>query len=108
MILSLALKKCIETDPWSIHGTWIDFDNGTYPSWCSHMDFEPLSPYQQAVMSEVWYNCDGLDEQLWDHELQKHGSCIRDYVYPYLSSGTYFNATVNIFQGYSSLCEILL
>ena len=98
--VKLALKKCNETSPmWSIHGLWMDYSNGTWPQYCSHMNFEPLPEYTHAVMNEQWYSCgETTNHDFWSHELEKHGSCIRDLIDPWLTSTDYFNITIVFFQ----------
>ena len=100
MLLKLALKKCIETSQqWSIHGLWIDNDNGTWPEYCSKMPFDPIPPSLLENMEDYWYSCEGDNQGFWEHELEKHGSCIQKYMNPSLTSTMLFNTTLLIFEG---------
>ena len=100
MRLKLALKKCTEYFPWSIHGLWIDNDNGTWPSYCSKMPFEPIPGDVLVGMNNMWYSCDGDNHSFWEHELEKHDSCIQEYITPTLTSTIFFNATLMLFEGF--------
>ena len=100
MLLKLALKKCIETAPsWSIHGLWIDNDNGTWPEYCSHMHFDPIPPDMLHTMEDQWYSCEGDNYGFWGHELKKHGSCIKKYIDEDITSTILFNTTLLLFEG---------
>jgi ribonuclease I len=101
--LKFALKKCNSSDEWSIHGLWLDYSNGGYPSFCSTMEFGNLSKGLEDEMEKKWYSCEGSDSSFWNHELQKHGSCIRDYIIEGLDSNRYFNDTLKMYDGMKSV-----
>ena len=99
MFLKLALKKCLITDPqWSVHGLWIDNDNGTWPEYCSKMDFEPIPQDLLMNMNANWYSCQGDNYGFWEHELAKHGSCIKKFMNNDLTSTILFNTTMLFFD----------
>ena len=97
--LKLSLKKCTENSEWSIHGLWLDYNNGTYPQHCSTMEFDTIPNDMINNMNNYWYSCDGNNHDFWNHELQKHGSCIRDFTDNTLTSTTYFNTTLALYNG---------
>jgi ribonuclease I len=97
--LKLALKKCNQSDNWSIHGLWLDYANGSYPQYCSKMDFKPIDNNLINNLNENWYSCNGNNTDFWNHELQKHASCIRDNIFPNLDSNLYFNETIELYNG---------
>lgn len=89
----LALLKCVETDNWSIHGLWLDYSNGTYPSYCQNIDFNPhIVSDLIPEMKEYWHSCKDNDLTFWNHEWKKHGTCFN------VSQYEYFNTTLNIFH----------
>lgn len=102
--MKLALKKCNLTDDWSIHGLWLDYKNGSYPEYCRNMSYSNImNTSLENTMNNKWYSCEGTNYNFWNHELQKHGSCIKDYLIPSLNSTKYFNDTINIYNGMSSI-----
>ena len=103
--LKFALKKCNSSDDWSIHGLWLDYSNGSYPSFCSTMEFGKLSKELENEMEKKWYSCEGGDSSFWNHELQKHGSCIRYYILSGLDSNHYFSDTLKMYDGMKSVMD---
>ncbi|EOD50172.1 putative ribonuclease t2 protein [Neofusicoccum parvum UCRNP2] len=78
-------------DTWTMHGLWNDFCNGSYPSSCddtrNYKDIaSTLEEHRQYslldYMKENWRNdpvittANGTDEELWEHEWSKHGTCM--------------------------------
>ncbi|KAL1621778.1 Ribonuclease T2 precursor (RNase T2) [Diplodia seriata] len=76
---------------WTMHGLWNDYCNGSYPSACdasrNYVDIaSTLEEYHQDglldYMKEHWRNdpvittANGTDEELWEHEWSKHGTCM--------------------------------
>lgn len=75
------------TNSWTIHGLWPDNCDGTYEQNC-----DPSRAYTNitailtaagqtsllSYMNTYWKNDpdDGSDESLWEHEWEKHGTCI--------------------------------
>ena len=102
--MKLALKQCNESTGWSIHGLWLDYDNGSYPEYCSNMTYWNITNVAlEQEMWKSWYSCDGDDNSFWEHELQKHGSCIKDYVFPFMNSNNYFEDTIELYNGVKSI-----
>ena len=52
--------------------------------------------YSYNELNLKWYSCEGENNNFWNHELQKHASCIRDYVLPKMDSTEYFKETLNL------------
>ena len=95
-MLKLALKKCFN-ESWSIHGLWYDYMNGSYPQFCQNITFPVLNNNLEKEMELYWNSCENKNKEFWNHELQKHGSCIKQYVDPQLTSEEYFNITTLLF-----------
>lgn len=105
--MKLALQKCNTSDDWSIHGLWLDYANGSYPEFCSKLNFDNLSYTLEKDMNSKWYSCEGDDYTFWNHELQKHASCIKDYIMPDLNSNDYFNYTMGLYNGFHPLMDVM-
>ncbi|KAH9812968.1 ribonuclease T2 [Teratosphaeria destructans] len=72
------------SDHWGIHGLWPDFCDGSYTSYCDESRqytnisciLESYGKYDLlAYMREFWKNDNGDDEEFWQHEWGKHGTC---------------------------------
>jgi len=63
----------------NIHGLWPNYNNGSYPSYCTNDPFvfaNISSIYTQ--LSTVWYDIEynpGNSSEFWCHEWNKHGTC---------------------------------
>ncbi|KAJ4127855.1 Ribonuclease T2 precursor (RNase T2) [Fusarium equiseti] len=73
------------SDSWTIHGLWPDYCDGTYPQFCDksreYSDIKSivskfLGNATLSYMDKYWVSQDGDDESLWQHEWDKHGTCI--------------------------------
>ena len=73
------------SDSWTIHGLWPDNCDGTYDAYCDPArTYTNLSSIVSAAgstdllnyMSIYWKDYRGDDETLWEHEWDKHGTCI--------------------------------
>ncbi|KIV99991.1 hypothetical protein, variant [Verruconis gallopava] len=72
-------------DSWTIHGLWPDHCDGTFDATC-----DPARAYTNisdiltaggasdtlSYMQQYWKDYQGNDEQFWEHEWGKHGTCI--------------------------------
>ncbi|KAK8195181.1 putative ribonuclease T2 [Phyllosticta capitalensis] len=125
-------------DTWTLHGMWNDYCNGSYPASCdnsrNYTGFaEILEDYDQLslldYMRVYWRLCfqndpvitttNGTDEQLWEHEWAKHGTCmttIRPSCYAnytqYLELVQFLNEAVHLYkqlpsQDYLGACGIV-
>ena len=74
------LKNCDNVYGISIHWLWPNYANGSYPSFCKHVefDFSKLSPIIKELRNYWDLPGDiGKDEiSFWEHEWKKHGSCM--------------------------------
>lgn len=78
----LALKRCNESSPFSIHGLW--YEKGDF---CSNVTFD-LSVLEtlQPRMEKNWYTCypeTTNNTEFWKHEWTKHGTCFNMSEYAY-------------------------
>lgn len=99
---------------WTIHGTWSDFCDGTYPQFCDpDRQYTNITQILEAegripllkYMKKYWKDYQGNDESFWEHEFNKHGTCFStlkpscyvDYK-PQQEVGQYFRTTVDLFK----------
>ncbi|OBA19833.1 ribonuclease T2 [Metschnikowia bicuspidata var. bicuspidata NRRL YB-4993] len=76
------------SDSFTLHGLWPDNCDGTYHQFCNDLlNIEAANIKtiigsefnDQALLSKMetfWKNYDGPDTLLWEHEFNKHGTCI--------------------------------
>lgn len=87
----LLLTQFWDTDPplgprnsWTIHGLWPDKCDGTYESYCDKSRevqnmrdiLLDANPRLLDYVEEYWKSDRGDDEGFWEHEWNKHGTCI--------------------------------
>jgi ribonuclease I len=89
----LSLIK--ETEGWSIHGLWPQYNKNQYPSFCREVNFDinKLEPILKDL-NEKWYSEDNKNENFWKHEWEKHGSCM----FIELDELEYFEKTLELFD----------
>ena len=89
----LSLIK--ETEGWSIHGLWAQYNKNQYPSFCREVNFDinKLEPILKDL-NEKWYSEDNKNENFWKHEWEKHGSCM----FIELDELEYFEKTLELFD----------
>jgi len=89
----LSLIK--ETEGWSIHGLWPQYNKNQYPSFCREVNFDinKLEPILKDL-NEKWYSEDNKNENFWKHEWEKHGSCM----FIELNELEYFEKTLELFD----------
>ncbi|KAJ5901522.1 Ribonuclease T2 [Penicillium taxi] len=102
-------------DSWTIHGLWPDNCDGTYQSRCdSSRNYGSVTGILQtqnrtellSYMKHYWLDINGDDESFWEHEWQKHGTCINtiepscytEYT-PEEEVGDFFQKVVDLFKG---------
>ncbi|OWP03586.1 ribonuclease T [Marssonina coronariae] len=70
---------------WTIHGLWPDHCDGTYDAYCDPArEYKNITAILEAsgktelldYMSTFWKDYQNDDENLWEHEWNKHGTCI--------------------------------
>jgi ribonuclease T2 len=72
-------------DSWTLHGLWPDRCDGTYDQYCDKSrEYANITDILQSFgeddlltyMDTYWKDYQGDDESFWEHEWQKHGTCI--------------------------------
>ncbi|KAF4504129.1 hypothetical protein G6O67_008740 [Ophiocordyceps sinensis] len=103
------------SDSWTIHGLWPDNCDGSYPTACdSERVYTNLSDVLAAdgarstldYMDRYWKAYRGADDDLWEHEWAKHGTCVSTLAPSCYGSGyrpgdeavAYFVRTVGLFK----------
>ncbi|KAH8099754.1 ribonuclease T2 [Cristinia sonorae] len=103
------------SDSWTIHGLWPDNCDGTFGQDCdpsrAYTDIADLLSSQGAsdtlsFMKEFWVDINGQNEQFWEHEWSKHGTCYSTLETSCLPSGSprgaeavaFFNTVVKLFK----------
>ncbi|KAG2486449.1 hypothetical protein HYH03_014896 [Edaphochlamys debaryana] len=64
----------------TIHGLWPEFLDGTWPQFCDasyKFDMTKLGDVKETMEKE-WPSFAGSDENFWEHEWSKHGTCALD------------------------------
>ncbi|RDB28497.1 Ribonuclease Le2 [Hypsizygus marmoreus] len=102
-------------DSWTIHGLWPDNCDLTYDSNCdpsrAYTNINSLLSASGAsdtlsYMQTYWVDINGQNEQFWEHEWAKHGTCMSTLETKCLPSGSakgaeavaYFQAVVKLFK----------
>lgn len=102
-------------DTFTIHGLWSDKCSGGYDQFCnpSWEITDPRGILEDlgkndllSVMDTNWKNYDGNDEELWEHEFDKHGTCMAtlnpdcytDDVSNYTYVGDFYQTVVDLWQ----------
>lgn len=99
---------------WTVHGLWPDNCDGTYESYCdTSRSYTNITQILQAAgkidllayMNTYWKDMNGDDESFWEHEWNKHGTCIstlRPSCYtgysPQEEVVDYFQKTIDLFK----------
>lgn len=77
------------SDSFTLHGLWPDNCDGSYAQFCDSLLNVEADNIDNIISSEFgdqnllntmqtyWKNFDGSDETLWEHEYNKHGTCIK-------------------------------
>ncbi|AOW07711.1 ribonuclease T2-like protein [Yarrowia lipolytica] len=71
-------------DAFTLHGLWPDNCDGTYQQYCDKEQevsnvtdiIKKLEPSLLDYMNEHWVSDDGDNESFWEHEWNKHGTCM--------------------------------
>ncbi|KAJ5674126.1 hypothetical protein N7462_009565 [Penicillium macrosclerotiorum] len=101
-------------DSWTIHGLWPDHCNGGFDQFCdSKRKYSNISLILVdsgrgdllEYMSEYWKDFRGDDAHLWEHEWNKHGTCVstlephcyEDYI-PQQDVVDYFDKSAELFR----------
>ena len=83
-----------EDGKWSIHGLWPQNSATSHPQYCRtvQFDLQKLSPILPQLRSS-WTSNRGSDEVFWQHEWEKHGSCM----FNNCDEFEYFNKALELF-----------
>ncbi|KAE8392297.1 ribonuclease T2-like [Aspergillus alliaceus] len=122
---ALLLTQFWDTDPptgpsdsWTLHGLWPDNCDGSYGQFCDKSrEYSNITSILQdqgrtellSYMQKYWPSYEGDDEEFWEHEWNKHGTCIntiepscyKDYS-PQKEVGDYLEKAVELFKGLDS------
>ncbi|KAE8352599.1 ribonuclease T2-like protein [Aspergillus coremiiformis] len=101
-------------DSWTIHGLWPDHCDGGFDQYCdskrrySNISLILTDSGRGDLLDEMrtfWKDYKGDDPNLWEHEWNKHGTCIStlethcyDVYYPQQDVVDYFDKTVELFH----------
>ncbi|KAL9018708.1 MAG: hypothetical protein Q9185_004022 [Variospora sp. 1 TL-2023] len=117
----LLLTQFWDTNPptgpnnsWTVHGLWPDRCDGTYEQYCDpSREYDNVTAIISAAgktdllsyMNTYWKDYQGDDEDFWEHEWDKHGTCISTLEPGCYSDHTpqeevvaYFQKTVDLFK----------
>ncbi|PYH76076.1 ribonuclease M [Aspergillus uvarum CBS 121591] len=112
------------SDSWTIHGLWPDNCDGSYQSNCdASRAYTNITEILEAqgrtelleYMNTYWQSDDESNEEFWEHEWAKHGTCINtidpscytDYT-AQEEVGDFFDKTVSLFKtldSYTALAD---
>jgi len=104
-ILNLNLKKkdekfyylslIKEEKGWSIHGLWPQYSLKQYPTFCKKVTFD-VKKLDNIIdeLNTKWYSNKEKNEKFWQHEWEKHGSCM----FIEINEFDYFNKTLELFN----------
>lgn len=90
----LTYKVCNNSNEWTIHGLWPEYNSASWPQYCNNTPFNynQISQYQPEL-NDRWTGCtDNLNDNIkfWSHEWTRHGSCTN------MTLSKYFNTTLNL------------
>jgi len=95
------------SNSWTIHGLWPDHCDGTFDATCdSKRQYTGIGSILQAAgkadlvsyMNQYWVDVNGANDQFWQHEWGKHGTCISTLATSCYSSYTAKQEAVDFFQ----------
>lgn len=89
------LSLMYENNEWVIHGLWPQLSKTDYPQFCKKVDFNPdlLNPIINDL-DKVWYSNRGNNDDFWEHEWKKHGSC----VFTKMNEFEYFSKALELYK----------
>lgn len=79
---------------WHIHGLWPQYNINSYPSFCRDVTFD-LNELRTILpdLQKYWYSTESTNQQFWEHEWKKHGSCM----FNKMDEFDYFNTALKLF-----------
>ena len=87
----------IKTDnKWHIHGLWPQYDTKTYPRFCRNIPFN-IKTLNSIInnLHDNWYSTKDNDSLFWEHEWNKHGTCMFQ---PKMNELEYFSKTLELYN----------
>lgn len=99
----LAVQRCNDSAPYTLHGMWPTFTDGSWPQFCTPdpLDLGSFDPDLLSEMWQWWPSCPShpdrectkyeLNKSFWEHEWARHGTCSL-----YSSQESFFQAAVDI------------
>jgi hypothetical protein len=94
---TLGMQLCPDATEWTLHGLWPNTDDCKPSSFDEHA----ISSIESQLEAK-WSSCYGKgagDEDFWQHEWQKHGTCSG------MDELTYFNTALALQAKYNHLCS---
>ncbi len=95
----LAVQKWCSTD-YMIHGLWPQINSTDYPEYCKPVSYSEPVGTLLTNMNTYWYSCDNT---LWEHEWEKHGSCVS--AQNNINEDSFFNQTLSLFLDNTNLLD---
>lgn len=89
----LSLIK--EPHGWSIHGLWPQYSENSYPKYCKKIDFD-IKKLDTIIdrLNAVWYSNQEPNAEFWQHEWEKHGTCMFDN----MDEFEYFQKVIDLYK----------
>jgi ribonuclease I len=98
----LSVQKQYNNSSYTIHGLWPNYANGSYPSYCYdiHLDLDKLEEDTDLYMdmNTSWFSFEGDNQEFWNHEVNKHYSCLFNRTMTQLE---YFQTAIDIYLNIS-------
>ena len=95
----LAVQKWCSKD-YMIHGLWPQINSTSYPENCKTVSYTKPTGDLLTNMNAYWHKC---DDTLWEHEWEKHGSCMQEQIG--IDEFSFFNTTLNLFLENSEMLD---
>ena len=87
----LAVQKWCSSE-YMVHGLWPQINSTAYPEYCKDVSYVKPKGELLINMNKYWHKC---DDTLWEHEWEKHGSCMNDQTN--INEYDFFNTTITLF-----------
>ena len=87
----LAVQKWCSSE-YMIHGLWPQINGTAYPEYCKDVSYVKPKGELLINMNKYWHKC---DDTLWEHEWEKHGSCMNEQTN--INEYDFFNTTITLF-----------
>jgi len=87
----LAVQKWCSSE-YMIHGLWPQINSTAYPEYCKDVSYVKPKGELLINMNKYWHKC---DDTLWEHEWEKHGSCMNDQTN--INEYDFFNTIITLF-----------